>query len=195
MMTIGGFQSNWFNVTTHTMENGNKLPIATLKDEYKDDFAAFTQNKLEQLEQREPSAGLDALTDEQLKELSEKYDTDDMTYDEYQSFLQDLVDMGALTETDRWLAGGANKVGDNYMVPVLPGMQASIHDASHDTFEMSQLSYAFPVGVDSVDVTEWAKYRASFDTSYFWGGKRYDLELNELNQTMADILDAVNRAG
>lgn len=177
------------------MENGNKLPIATLKDEYKDDFAAFTQNKLEQLEQREPSAGLDALTDEQLKELSEKYDTDDMTYDEYQSFLQDLVDMGALTETDRWLAGGANKVGDNYMVSVLPGMQASIHDASHDTFEMSQLSYAFPVGVDSVDVTEWAKYRASFDTAYFWGGKRYDLELNELNQTMADILDAVNRAG
>ena len=78
-MTIGGFQSNWFNVTTHTMENGNKLPIATLKDEYKDDFAAFTKNKLEQLEQREPSAARDALTDEQLKELSEKYDTDDMT--------------------------------------------------------------------------------------------------------------------
>ena len=86
-MTIGGFQSNWFNVTTHTMENGNKHTRSrVLKDEYKDDFAAFTKNKLEQLEQREPSAGLDALTDEQLKELSEKYDTDDMTYDEYQSF-------------------------------------------------------------------------------------------------------------
>lgn len=110
-MTIGGFQSNWFNVTTHTLENGNLLPTATLKDEYKDDFAAYTKNVLEQLEQREPSAGLDALTDEQLKELSEKYDTDDMTYDEYQSFLRDLVDMGALTETDRWLAGGAKKGG------------------------------------------------------------------------------------
>ena len=81
------------------------------------------------------------------------------------------------------------------MVPVLPGMQASIHDASHDTFEMSQLSYAFPVGVDSVDITEWIKYRATSDAAYYFSGKRYDLDLNELNQTMADILDAVNRAG
>lgn len=194
-MTIGGFQSNWFNVTTHTMENGNKLPIATLKDEYKDDFAAFTKNKLEQLEQREPSAGLDALTDEQLKELSEKYDTDDMTYDEYQSFLSDLVDMGALTETDRWLAGGARKAGDVYITPVLPCMSVSIRDASKDTLSMSRLSYDFPVGMDSVDVTEWVKYRATSDTAYYFSGKRYDLDINELNQTMADILDAINRAG
>ena len=98
-MIIGGFQGNWFNITAHTLENGSKLPIATLKDEYKDDFAALTQNKLEQLKQREPSAGLDALTDKQLKELNEKYDTNDMTCDEYHSFLSDLVDMGALTES------------------------------------------------------------------------------------------------
>lgn len=175
------------------MENGNKLPIATLKDEYKDDFAAFTQNKLEQLAQREPSAGLDALTDEQLKELSEKYDTDDMTYDEYQSFLQDLVDMGALTETDRWLAGGTEE--GKMMRPVIPAMFASVRDASKDTLSMSQLSYDFPVGMDSVDITEWIKYRATSDAAYYFSGKRYDLDLNELNQNIADILDAVNRAG
>lgn len=193
-MTIGGFQSNWFNVTTHTLENGNLLPIATVKDEYKDEFAAFTKNKLEQLEQREPSVGLDALTDEQLKELSEKYDTDDMTYDEYQSFLSDLVDMGALTETDRWLAGGARKVGDLYMTPVIPCMRASVRDASKDTLSMSRLSYDFPVGMDSVDITEWIKYRATSDMAYYLSGERYDLNMNELNQTMADILDAINRA-
>ncbi len=194
-MTIGGFQSNWFNVTTHTLENGNLLPTATLKDEYKDDFAAYTKNVLEQLEQREPSAGLDALTDEQLKELSEKYDTDDMTYDEYQSFLRDLVGMGALTETDRWLAGGAKKVGDAYMTPVLPCMSASVRDASRDTLSMSRLSYDFPIGMDSVDITEWVKYRATSDMAYYLSGERYDLNINELNQTMADILDAINRAG
>lgn len=190
-MTIGGFQSNWFNVTEHTLENGNKLPIATLKGEYKDDFAAFTQNKLEQLEQREPSAGLDALTDEQLKELSEKYDTDDMTYDEYQSFLQDLVDMGALTETDRWLAGGTEK--GKMMRPVIPAMFASVRDASQDTLSMSRLSYDFPVGMDSVDITEWVKYRSTSDAAYYLSGKRYDLDLDKLNETMADILDAMNR--
>ncbi len=190
-MTIGGFQSNWFNVTEHTLENGSKLPMATLKDEYKDDFAAFTQNRLEQLEQREPSAGLDALTDEQLKALSEKYDTDDMTYDEYQSFLSDLVDMGALTETDRWLAGGTED--GKMMRPVIPAMFASVRDASKDTLSMSQLSYDFPVGMDSVDITEWVKYRATSDTAYYFSGKRYDLDINELNQTMADILDAMNR--
>ena len=86
------------------------LPVATVKDENKEEFAAYTKNLLEQLEQRTPSVGKDALTDEQLKTLHDKYDMGSMTYDEYQSFLRDLVGMGALTETDRWLAGGAKKV-------------------------------------------------------------------------------------
>lgn len=186
-MTIGGFQSNWFNVTEHTMENGKKLPMATLKDEYKDEFAAYTESKLQQLTQREPSAGLDALTDEQLKELSEKYDTDDMTYDEYQSFLNDLVDMGALTETDRWLAGGT---GPNGLIPVIPGASASVCDASMDGMG-SSFTYDFPRGEDAIDVTEWVKYRASFDTIHYLGGKQYDLGEDKANRTVAAILQAI----
>lgn len=189
-MTIGGFQSNWFNVTEHTMENGKKLPMATLKDEYKDEFAAYTESKLQQLTQREPSAGLDALTDEQLEELSEKYDTDEMTYDEYQSFLNDLVDKGALTETDRWLAGGTD---ENGLTPVIPAMAASVRDASQDTPSMSQLTYSFPFDADSVDITEWVKYRASHDMAYYISGKRYDIGEDQVNQTIADILSAMSR--
>lgn len=189
-MPIGGFQSNWFNVTEHTLENGSKLPIATLKDEYKDEFAAFTENKLQQLKQREPSAGLDALTDEQLKELSEKYNIDEMTYDEYQSFLNDLVDKGALTETDRWLAGGTEANG---LTPVIPAMAASVRDASQDTPSMSNLSYNFPFDADSVDITEWVKYRASHDMAYYISGKRYDIGADQVNQTVADILSAMSR--
>lgn len=192
-MTIGGFQSNWFNVTEHTLENGNLLPIATVKDENKEEFAAYTKDLLEQLEQRNPSAGVDALTKEELKALNEKYDTDDMTYDEYQSFLRDLVDMGALTETDRWLAGGAKKVGDAYMTPVILCMRAAVQDASLIPPSMAHLSYDFPVGMDSVDITEWIKYRASTDMAYYLSGKRYDLDLDKLNEKMADILDAMNR--
>lgn len=191
-MTIGGFQSSWFNVTTHTLENGNKLPMATLKEEYKDEFAAYTERKLQQLTQREPSAGLDALTDAQLKELHDKYNTEDMAYDEYQSFLSDLVDMGALTETDRWLAGGT---GENGLTPVLPGMQASVRDASQDGTTAAPFTYDFPLGKGSIDVTEWVKYRASYDMSYYWGGKGYDIGTDEANKLVADILDAVNRAG
>lgn len=189
-MTIGGFQSNWFNVTEHTLENGNKLPMATLKDEYKDEFAAYTESKLQQLTQREPSAGLDALTDEQLEELSEKYDTDEMTYDEYQSFLNDLMDKGALTETDRWLAGGTD---ENGLTPVIPAMAASVRDASQDTPSMSQLTYSFPFDADSVDITEWVKYRASHDMAYYISGKRYDIGEDQVNQTIADILSAMSR--
>lgn len=183
-MTIGGFQSNWFNVTEHTLVNGSKLPIATLKDEYKDDFAAFTENKLEQLEQREPSAGLDALTDEQLKELSEKYNTDEMTYDEYQSFLSDLVDMGALTETDRLLAGGA---GPNGLTLLLLGASAFVRDASMDGMG-APFTYDFPRGEDTVDVTEWIKYRAAIDTMYYFDGKQCDLGEDKANRTVAAIL-------
>lgn len=189
-MIIGGFQGNWFNITAHTLENGSKLPIATLKDEYKDDFAALTQNKLEQLKQREPSAGLDALTDKQLKELNEKYDTNDMTCDEYHSFLSDLVDMGALTETDRWLAGGT---GANGLTPVIPAMSASVHDASQDTPPMSYLTYHFPFDANSVNITEWVKYRISHDMSYHISGKRYDIGADQVNQTVADILSAMSR--
>ena len=189
-MTIGGFQSNWFNVTEHTMENGKKLPMATLKDEYKDEFAAYTESKLQQLTQREPSAGLDALTDEQLKELSEKYNTDEMTYDEYQSFLNDLVDKGALTETDHWLAGGTD---ENGLTPVIPAMAASVRDASQDTPSMSQLTYSFPFDADSVDITEWVKYRASHDMAYYISGERYDINEDKANQTVADILSAMSR--
>lgn len=188
-MTIGGFQSNWFHVTTHTMENGNKLPMATLKDEYKDEFAAYTESKLQQLTQREPSAGLDALTDEQLKALSEKYNTDEMTYDEYQSFLSDLVDMGALTETDRWLAGGTEANG---LTSVIPAMSAAVRDASQDTPSMSGLTYNFPFDTDSVDITEWVKYRASYDMAYYVSGNRYDIDADKANQTVADILSAMS---
>lgn len=194
-MTIGGFQSNWFNVTTHTLENNNVLPVATVKDENKEEFAAYTKNLLEQLEQRTPSVGKDALTDEQLKTLHDKYDMGSMTYDEYQSFLRDLVGMGALTETDRWLAGGAKKVGDAYMTPVILCMRASVQDASRTPASMAHLSYDFPVGMDSVDITEWVKYRSSTDMAYYLSGERYDVNLNQLNQTMTDILDAINRAG
>ena len=81
------------------------------------------------------------------------------------------------------------------MTPVLPCMSASIRDASQDTLSMSRLSYDFPVGMDSVDITEWVKYRATSDTAYYFSGQRYGLGVDELNQTMADILDAINRAG
>ena len=193
-MTVGGFQRNWFIHSAITLANGSKLPMATLKDEYKDEFAAHTKDLLEQLTQREPSAGLDALTDEQLKELSGKYDTDDMSYDEYQSFLTDLVDMGALTETDRRLAGGARKEGDQYLALVLPAASFSIRDASLDAITASPSSYDFPLGMDSVNVTEWIKYRASYDTTFFGAaGKCYDIGTDEVNQTVADILRAMSR--
>lgn len=186
-MTIGGFQSNWFHVTTHTMENGNKLPMATLKEEYKDEFAAYTESKLQQLTQREPSAGLDALTDEQLKELHDKYNTEDMTYDEYQSFLSDLVDMGALTETDRWLAGGA---GSDGLTLLLLGVSGFVRDASMDGMG-APFTYDFPRGEDTVDVTEWIKYRASIDTMYYLDGKQCDLGEDKANRTVAAILQAI----
>lgn len=183
-MTVGGFQSNWFNVQNLTMENGKKLPIATLKDEYKDEFAALAQNKLEQMAGREPSKGLDALTEEQLKALAEKYDPEEMTHEEYQDFLNELVGMGALTETDRLLAGGT---GPNGLIPVIPGASASVCDASMDGMG-SSFTYDFPMGEDAIDVTEWVKYRASFDTIHYFGDKQYDLGEDEANRTVAAIL-------
>ncbi len=70
-MTVGGFQSSWFNIKEFTTENGTKLQMATLKDECKDEFAQFTENKLEQMTERESSVGLDGLSKEQLKALGE----------------------------------------------------------------------------------------------------------------------------
>nr|WP_297179604.1 hypothetical protein [uncultured Agathobaculum sp.] len=186
-MTIGGFQSNWFNVTTHTLENNNVLPVATVKDENKEEFAAYTKNLLEQLEQRTPSVGKDALTDEQLKTLHDKYDMGSMTYDEYQSFLRDLVDMGALTETDRWLAGGA---GSDGLTLLLLGVSGFVRDASMDGMG-APFTYDFPRGEDTVDVTEWITYRASIDNMYYLDGKQCDLGEDKANRTVVAILQAI----
>lgn len=193
-MTIGGFQSSWFNIKEFTTENGTKLQMAILKDECKDEFAQFTENKLEQMTEREPSVGLDGLSKEQLKALSEKYNIDDMTYDEYQDFLNELVDMGVLTDADRLLAGGANKVGEHYMTPVLPGMTASVRDASIDSITAASLTYQYPLDNDDVDITEWIKYRASFDSAYYYGGKQYDIGIDEANRIVSDILSAIENA-
>lgn len=63
--------------------------------------------------------------------------------------------MGVLTDADRLLAGGANKVGDHYMTPVLPGMTASVRDASIDSITAASLTYQYPLDKDDMDITEW----------------------------------------
>ena len=194
-MTIGGFQNSWFNIKEFTMENGTKLQMATLNNEYKEEFVQFTKNKLEQMTKREPSVGLDGLSKEQLKFLGEKYNIDDMTYDQYQDFLNELVDMGVLTDADRLLAGGTNNVGDHYMTPVIPGMTASVRDASMDGMTAASLTYQYPLDKDNVDITDWIKYRASFDSVYYYGGKQYDIGINEANRIVSDILSAIQNAG
>ncbi|NCE63417.1 hypothetical protein D1159_02195 [Pseudoflavonifractor sp. 524-17] len=105
----------------------------------------------ERLEQLKQSGGTQKLTEEQKNALSEKYDPQNMTLEEYRSLLDDLCEYGILEEGDKVFVGGEN------LVPLaLSGPMVQVS------------SYSGPVhpglGRQGGNVIEWANYEASFRT-------------------------------
>lgn len=191
-MNVGGLQSHWFTYSNYTLSNGKQLPMATLKPEFIDEVRDHYEKILKT--PCEPSARKE-LSEDQLKYLQDKYDGAHMTYDEYQAFLDDLVDMDVLTEADTYKVGGAIEIGGDSLTPVIPLASISIRDES--TAATSPViplfpSYSLPSGSEKADITEWAKYRATFDKYYFGSaGRQYKSNEGELFQTVSDILSKI----
>ena len=184
-MNIGGIKSEWFNYSTHKLQNGKELPIAELKSEYKKDFEENSSNIAKQiLEQL--SSKKDDLDENQLKLLKDKYAGKDMTKETYQSFLNGLVDMGILTEDEKYLAGSVKETGGYQLTPIgIPFSSATVSEAR------SQSSY-IPMELSSLckdmDITDLVKYRASCEKFYYIGDKSYKSNENELFEYISNII-------
>lgn len=179
-MNIGGIKKEWFDYTSCKLPNGKELPIGILKDEYKDEMKEYADSQIKNYTNY--STDRLELTDEQLKTLKDKYNLDDMSESEYKYLLDDLVDMGAITEDEKYTLGGVKHCGEFELVPAKLGMSASICDASK--------------GFNSCDIgsTEWLKYRAACDTVYYDSlGNSYKSNENILFDYVSDIISKAEK--
>lgn len=189
MMQIGGIQSSWFTYSEYKLASGGKLPLATLKTECKDAFAAHVSG-LAARASAQPSSGLqkDGLNDTQLAALREKYAGAALTSDTYQALLRDLTDMGTVTEAGKYQAGAVKSVAGYQLSPVLPVASATAVEASSSSAGI----LSAPGG--KADITAWVKYRASCDTYYYdAAGSAYKSNESQLFGYLSDIIAAINK--
>lgn len=188
-MHISGTQRNWVTYSSYTLPSGETLPLAELNPEFVDQIQ---RQALERL--HKPSARAELSTD-QLRDLKSKYDSNDMTYDEYQAFLDDLVNMGLLTENDKYKVGGTKEIGGCHLSPVDLLSKVSIREGRVSASSTFSLFPSYPSSdySEKTDITEWVRYRSSYDTFYFdqAGGLHKGRE-DELFQTVSDILSKMH---
>lgn len=185
-MNIGNLQSNFFNRTSYIPSKSTAQPfqspmgsVSAEVQDYRDYFDEVAQ-RLNQTNNKDKPA----LSEEQLKQLKDKYGSDDMTYDEYQSFLNDLVKMGALTNEDKYRLGGVIQVGGLDLVPVAYTNNAAFTPLKPDA-TTSPIPYSLTRESDT-NIADWVKLRASLDTFYF------DSTGNRQNDNVTDIFAYVS---
>lgn len=193
-MNVAGIQRDWFTFSKHTLPDGNELPLATIKPEYEDALQSYCQEALRQQGTKKPYQKPE-LSDAQLKQLNEKYPDSDMSAEEYQLFLRDLVAMGVMTEQDMFQVGGTLPGG---LCPVIPVTMVSICEAAPAGSEQrASLPFydGFSKNDKEIDITQWAKYRAAYDTFYLdHTGASYESNENQLFQSIEDVLSQMTAA-
>lgn len=191
-MNVGGMRGDWFSYSEHTLASGEKLPIATIKPEKREELEAYAQSMREQQMATGKPYEKPSLSEEQLELLGGKYDLQSMSKAEYQQLLEDLTDMGVLEGQDRFLIGGA--INGN-LVPLLPGTQVSVRDHSAAWENGEPPSFTFPENAKEADITDWVRYRATYETCYIGRGNvHYKGREAELFQTVADVFTAMEAA-
>ena len=122
-------------------------------------------------------------TESQLEMLKDKYGNTPLTKEKYQSFLQDLTDMGVLSEVESQLAG---KRANTMMVPVIPVATATVGRVSPYDDDIWRLD-------NDVNVTEYIKYRASCDTFYYINGIAHESSVDELYGYISNIISEIQK--
>lgn len=167
-LNVSSSSVNRFNMDWFTFEDaGDKLKYGKVKNEYLDAFYEAREKMYEEqmavcAQAREKLVGLDGLTEEQIKYLSEKYDPKKMTYAEYRSFLDDLCEFGYFAEEDKPLVYcGVGDYDDAVMIPVScrPHFRAVLTPVVS-----APPGYASSFPFDDGNVLAWTKYMSTFGT-------------------------------
>lgn len=101
----------------------------------------------------------DDLDENQIKILKEKYADKGITKETYQSFLNDLVDMGIITTDEKYFLGGKDDNDPEGLTRVtFPFSGVTVAEAKP---EYSHMSIDFSMLSKGIDITDWVKYRVS----------------------------------
>ena len=95
-MNIGNITTNRYTYGNYELANKKNLPVSEQNSKIKDDFLKRGQelaNKYYNISYADKALP----TESQLEMLKDKYGNTPLTKEKYQSFLQDLTDMGVLS--------------------------------------------------------------------------------------------------
>lgn len=180
-MNIGNITTNRYTYGNYELANKKNLPVSEQNSNIKDDFLKRGEelaNKYYNISYADKALP----TESQLEMLKDKYGNTPLTKEKYQSFLQDLTDMGVLSEVESQLAG---KRANTMMVPVIPVATATVGKVSPYDDDIWRLD-------NNVDVTEYIKYRASCDTFYYINDVSHESSVDELYGYISNIISKIN---
>lgn len=178
-MHIEVLQNSYFHPTDNTK---HKLSVSTDIQSYRDYFDAVAA-RLNQTNTKDKPT----LSQEQLRQLKEKYGSGEMTYDRYQSFLDDLVSMGALTTEDKYRIGGVLQAGEFRLTPVAFTNNYAIMPAD-PRGTASPMPFHLMEQEDT-NIADWLKFRAALDACYFDSkGSKHDDNVKDIFAYVSKIL-------
>lgn len=153
--------------------------------------ALYTEWMQEQIEKRGqelankyyniPYADKALPTESQLEILKDKYGNTPLTKEKYQSFLQDLTDMGVLSEVESQLAGKETMV--RLCIPVSTSTVGMVSPYDDDIWQLD----------NNVNITDYIKYRASCDTFYYINGVSHESSVDELYGYISNIISEIKK--
>ena len=120
-------------------------------------------------------------TESQLEMLKDKYGNPPLTKEKYQSFLQDLTDMGVLSEVESQLAGKETMV--RLCIPVSTSTVGMVSPYDDDIWQLD----------NNVNITDYIKYRASCDTFYYINGVSHESSVDELYGYISNIISEIKK--
>lgn len=120
-------------------------------------------------------------TESQLEMLKDKYGNTPLTKEKYQSFLQDLTDMGVLSEVESQLAGKETMV--RLCIPVSTSTVGMVSPYDDDIWQLD----------NNVNITDYIKYRASCDTFYYINGVSHESSVDELYGYISNIISEIKK--
>lgn len=121
-------------------------------------------------------------TESQLSELKDKYGDAQFTKEQYQSFLQDLTNMGIINEVESQLAGKETAIRVCIPVATATVSPANLYNGI-DFFQLDK----------NTNMTEWIKYRAACDTFYFTNGTTHESSVDELYGYISNIISEIKK--
>lgn len=155
--------------------------ITLPSEEIKEAFKAYLQEGMKNVNMQGTSQEVEgsnvSLSDDDVAALAKKYDTQNMTQQEYDDFLEELYDLGVISEDELSLLGYSNNEDAvaSLVTPLDFGVLNRGFLANGDDLPANGWQPGFSLGASQVDVLSMAQWEKSF--------KYYDVDQSKWLQS------------